>query len=154
MFCQRYIHGSKYSAHWILWTNTPNGVRIFDPLGNKMTSLVNFLQSPYRGIREWLRKNRYSERPVALQRDTSQQCGDWVALRIVMHHLSDQRFVQFVNSSHVDRESLISLLCAVPLMKTSRYCLFCNRLEHERHRWGVRMRLASLLLLRRHIRKP
>ena len=121
IYCTRYVHNKPVAAHWILFSKRKGGIEVFDPLGHSLMALLNFIQSPHaEGMYHWARTTKYTERPVALQRDTSLQCGDWVGLRITMHQMTLREFGTFINSSHIDRESLVSLLTFLPLYRTRR----------------------------------
>ena len=118
MYCTRYRGQTALASHWILFMKRKQHVEIFEPLGHSLKNLVNFLASPRStGIRYWLHNNTYRESPNQLQQDRSQQCGDWVALRVCLHQMNSRQFTRFINSSPVDRETLVSLLTFIPLFR-------------------------------------
>ena len=122
LYCTRYDHsGHEIASHWVLLLKRSSRVEIFEPLGNRLLTLVNKLgpiKSP--GIRYWLTNSSTLESPYKFQSDNSQECGDWCGLRVALSHLTQRQFRGFINSSHIDRESLLSLLVFLPLFHGTR----------------------------------
>ena len=116
LFCDRHVHGKVVASHWVCLIHQNNKFIFWDSLGHTPLSLTHILQSPRHGFLKWAQKNNISSSTTRFQNKDLFDCGDFVAVRLTKHDLSNKQFLKWMRSFHIAPDKVVSLMVLPSLL--------------------------------------